>query len=247
MIEPEVRLLMGKELRQLVASRTAILTGTFTPLLMLVGVPWLTSLADKPSGKTKPLSGPSFGLIAEIGDDPRRIGVALLPMMVALSGLVVPMMMATYLLIIERERRTLELLVAMPVRIEQVLRAKLAAVVLVSSLITGPLLLLDVIFMPIVGVAKITDVIALPVLLVCAMAFSTAASLLMALIARDMRTANNVGGAIIVPALLLTVTATVFLPGGPVRPLAIAGLYFIAALVFARIVSRSVTYERLLS
>ncbi len=238
--------MLRKELRQLLASRSAVATAVFTPFIMLTVAPCFMAVSTH-GAPTQELPKGGFGIIGELSDDPTRLGIALLPLMVAMTGLLVPLAMSSYLLIIERERRTLELLIALPVRVEQVVRAKLLAVLSVSSIVTFPLLAFDMIFFPWVVDATVADVIALPVLLLCALGYSTAASILLALLARDLRTANNVAGAIIVPSLVVTLAAGALLPGGVVRPLGIAALFLVAAVVVGYVAVRSVTYERLLS
>ncbi len=247
----ETGILYKKEMRQLAASKTALLTSALLPVLML-GVMPLTMMAAA-SGPVnhaheKPLP-PSmhFGLLGEMADDPRRLPVVMLPVFIAMAGLVLPTMNATFLLITERERRTLELLVALPVRIDQVLKAKLAAVLTVSCAATVPLLAVDIAVFLARGVCHPRDVLALPVLLVAVLSHGTASSLLISLLAKDFRAANNLAGAVLAPTLLLTFALETVLPGGIVRPLVMALAYFVAAAVLSRVALRTVTFERLLS
>jgi ABC-type Na+ efflux pump permease subunit len=190
---------------------------------------------------------PQIGVLVDITQDPAQIGAAFLPMFVSLAGLIVPRMMATQLLILERERRTLELRVALPVRIEQVLVAKLGAVVAAALLFTGPFLALDLVAIPAMGGAPVTDLLTLPLLLLAALALSTATSLYVALLAKDFRAANNVAGAIITPALFVTMGVGFLLPGGPIRALALTVLDLLAAALVMRAALRRATFERLLS
>ena len=72
-------------------------------------------------------------------------------------------------------------------------------------------------------------------------------ALLMSLLAKDFRTANNIGGALLAPTIIVTLIGGMLLPGGAVRPLVIAIVYTIAAALVMRHALRTVTFERLLS
>lgn len=249
MIDREVKILLRKEWKQLVHKRSALVSAVLLPLLLLGVVPAVLTLSVTAGGAQKPGSGPpiDIGIMGEVGQDPKLIAGAMMALFVSMAGLIVPMMMATHLLINERERRTLDLYVTLPVRIQQIVTAKLLATVLVAATITAPLVVVSMIAMPLVGVAKVEQIAALPLLLVAAIAFSTSASLLMSLLAKDFRTANNLGGALLGPAILAPLLATALLPGGVVRPLVIAALYLVGAVVLLRVTQKRVTVERLLS
>ena len=250
MIDRELRILFGKEWRQLVASRSAIATGAIVPVMLLAVLPTVMGLvARAPSDHHHdPMpEGMQFGLFGELEGGLGHFPGAVLPMFVAVVGMVLPTMMATHLLITERERRTLELLVALPVRIEQVMLAKLLATLAAASAMSVPLLLADMIVLPWIGAASLDQIVVLPVLLVAALAFSTSAALLMSLLAKDFRAANNLGGALLAPTIIGTMMLGMVLPGGVVRPLAIALVYAFLAAVVARHALKTVTFERLLT
>jgi ABC-type Na+ efflux pump permease subunit len=251
-MERETRVLFRKEWRQLVASKAALATGSLLPIFMLGIVPAFISRAGAlDTGHAHDpghvSSGPTIGLFGEIGEDPRLLAGAMLPLMVAMVAMLVPTMMASHLLITERERRTLELLVALPVRIEQVLLAKLMATLLASSAMTLPILLIDMIALPLLGSATLEQVLALPILLAAGLALSTSIALLMSLLSPDFRAANNIAGALLAPTIISTMMGGMLLPGGVVRPLGIAVAYTIVAAFVLRYALRTVTFERLLS
>lgn len=251
MIDREVRVLVRKEWRQLVAGKSALATGAILPVLLLGVVPLVmgsaASAADTHApGRPLPPEM-QIGFLGEVGSDPRHLAGAMLPIMVALVGLILPTMMASYLLITERERRTLELMVALPVRIEQVLLAKMIATLLAASMMSVPLLVLDMIVLPAMHAASVEQVIGLPVLLVAGLALSTSTALLMSLLAKDFRTANNVAGALLAPTLVLTMVGGMLLPGGVVRPIGISVGYVIATVFILRQALKTVTFEKLLS
>jgi ABC-2 type transport system permease protein len=247
----ETAILYKKELRQLAASKTALISSALVPIMLLGVMPMLflkIAAAGASQGPGKPLPPDMhFGMLGEMHDDPRRLPVVILPVFIAMAGLILPTMNATFLLITERERRTLELLVALPVRIDQVLKAKLAAVLTAVCAVTLPLLAVDMVVFAASGVAHPRDVLGLPVLMVAVLSYGTAASLLISLLAKDFRAANNLAGAVLAPTLLVTFTLQALLPGGIVRPLIMALAYFVAASVLDRVTLKTVTFERLLS
>jgi ABC-2 type transport system permease protein len=249
-IDREVRVLFRKELRQLASGRSALATGAILPVIMLGMLPTAFSLAARaPTHVDHPPSAAMMqvGFVGDMATSPQHLAGAMLPMFVAIVGMILPTMMASYLLITERERRTLELLVALPVRIEQVLVAKLLATLAISLMLSAPLLLVDMIALPIVGAASVEQVIAWPLLLFSGLALSTSIALLMSLLARDFRTANNIGGALLAPIIILTLLFGMLLPGGVVRPLGISVAYLVVAALVMRHALRTVTFERLLS
>ena len=67
-----------------------------------------------------------------------------------------------------------------------------------------------------------------------------------ALLAKDFRTANNLAGGIIGPAIVLVMVGMLVLSGAVLRPLALALLFALGALALARAALRSATFERLL-
>ncbi len=224
-------------------------TSLLLPGLLLGVVPQIMGAAVASPAPSKVAQLPhslSVGLLQEIDQDPRRLPVAVLPLFICMVGLVLPSMLATHLLTNEREQRTLELLVALPVRIEKVLEAKLLAVLAATLCFTLPILILDMIVFPLRGSGAIVDVIALPALLACVLAYATTAALLLGVAARDFRTANNIAGAMLGPSMIATMAIGTLLPAGPVRALGLSALYLVAAAIAAKIVLRTATFERLL-
>jgi hypothetical protein len=73
----------------------------------------------------------------------------------------------------------------------------------------------------ILGIASAATIPALLAPFLAAVACSICISLLLTLLARDFRTANNLSGAFVVPALLLTV-GTLGAVGGPARTYVVA-------------------------
>lgn len=250
MLAPEVRALLGKELRQLSRSRTALATALLLPLLMLVAIP-VSQMFAAISGHAPPPRLPSGsvplppGLRAAMGD-PLGMVRLLMPLFVTLGGLVVPAATMVHALIAEREGRTLELLVALPVRVGQVLLAKVAALLAVAVPITFCLYAVTAGVMVGKGVGSWALALTLWALLVAALAFSTCSALLISLLARDFRTANNLSGMVVVPVLLVTMAAVFVSPG----PLVASGVLTVLLLgggaLCLWVALRVVTFERLL-
>jgi len=109
------------------------------------------------------------------------------------------------------------------------------------------MLIIDVIALPMLGAASVEQVVGLPVLLLAGLTLSTSIALLMSLLAKDFRTANNIGGALLAPTIVVTLIGGLLLPGGIVRPLGISVVYAIVAFFVMRHALKTVTFERLLS
>jgi ABC-type Na+ efflux pump permease subunit len=252
MIAREVRILMAKEWRHLLRSRGAMASALLLPVLLLLIAPGLQMIALSSGTPPEtnlpfPPDAPIPPGLAALRDDPEAIiRVLLLPLFMMIGGLIVPSITANYTLIAERENRTIELLVALPVRVGQILLAKLLVIVLLAGAVTLTLFLIDAVIILALGIASIGYVLALLVLLLSALAYSTASALLISLLARDFRTANNLSGALLVPTILLCVSLLLLVPGEAGKLLLLAGVFALAALGATIVALRVVTFERLL-
>lgn len=253
MLDREVRILIRKEWRQLLRSRGALASALLLPVLMLLVLPVgqiLAFLNMPDSGQPLANIPPGTPLpsdLAAIGDDPLALlRMLILPLFVTLGGLLVPSTMATYTMIAERENRTLELLVALPVRVGQILLAKLLVILMVATSVTCTLFAIDALLIVTLGVGSLAFVAALLLLLMGALAYSTASALLISLLARDFRTANNLNGALMVPTLFLSVGGLLLLPGSLLSLLALALIFGLAAVAATFVALRVITFERLL-
>ena len=138
-----LRVLMRKEWRQILRSRGALLSALLFPLFFLLLLPvgqMLAATLPATAGSFKsdlPAGVPLPPGLAAIGEDPKAlIRGLILPLFITIGGLIVPSMTATYTLIGERENRTLDLLVALPVSIGQILLAKLLVIVGLAGAVT---------------------------------------------------------------------------------------------------------------
>ena len=241
----EIQILVRKELQQLIGSRGAIWTALLLPILFLVLVPapYLFLASALPVGAIE------LGAAVPLGaaNDPNAVlRMLILPLCMLAGGLLVPSSTATYTLIAEREQRTLELLVGLPVRIGQVLLAKLLVVALVTVGVCFALFALDAGLIISFNIAGPGYVAALGTLLLAALIYATASALLIALLARDLRTANHLATAFLLPTILLGAAVLVLVPGEYTKLLALAGLLVVGAAAALWVALRVVTFERLL-
>ncbi len=245
MIDRSLRILLGKELGQLGRSRAALVSATLIPLLLLVivPIPQLIAFSKAPINIPELPGGGPAGLQSLRGAD---FFVQLLyPLLVTICGMIVPSLAASYTIVSERERRTLELLVALPVRLTEILFAKLLSILILGVVVTVPLFAITATVVVILGVAPAAEVALLLVPLVAAVVCSTCLSLLLTLLARDFRTANNVNGILFFPVLIVTVTVLGAV-GGSARFVVLGAVLLVigAAALYAG--ARWITFERYL-
>lgn len=252
MFNREIQLLMRKEWQQLRRNRAALLSALLLPSVLLLVLPLVQiivfSLAPPEAFPSLPSSSPLPPRLAAVGGDPRQLlRLVVLPLFVTIGGLIIPSSTAVYTLIGERESRTLELLVGLPVTIGQILWAKLLLIVIVAVGVTFTLFTIDAVVILAFGISSVGYVLLLLVLLVCTLTFSTASALLISLLARDFRAANNLTGALVVPALLASIGILLALPYENAALGTLAALYALAAAIITAIALRVITFERLLS
>jgi ABC-2 type transport system permease protein len=246
--------MLRKELQQLPRKRGAMLSAVLFPLLFMVLMPGFqiyglliapddlptTQVANLPTGMTLPA-----GISAVSQHPSQALRLLTFPLIALIGGLVVPSVMATYTIVAERERRTLDLLVALPISLGALLGAKLLATLLVGAAVTVPLLMLDCAVAIAFGILGPADAAVLLLLLIVALAYSTTAALVVSLLSGDFRTANNVNGALIGPLIVVALAMLALLPP-IVAPLAICVLLLVFAVVFLVASIRWLTVERLL-
>jgi len=242
-----IRSLLWKETRQIGRNRTAMLTATMLPFVILFlapiqllvamhfgGGPGMDQLRDSPL--------PGFADVT----DPRQLLVQFFyPMMLVIGGLLLPSLTTAYAIIAERERRSLELLISLPVTVAEILAAKLLAVLAVTAVIGLPYVAIVLTLLLVLGIAGPATIPALLAPFIAAVACSTGISLLLTLLARDFRTANNLSGAFIVPALVLTV-GTLGAVGGTARTYVLAALLLALGGVATLVALKWVSVERYL-
>ena len=216
MISTEVRLLFWKEVRQLTRNTAAMLSSLFMPAVLIVLAPVLALLASR----TEPYrnlrvpdltrSLPGFDLVH---DGEGYFLYVTLPFLFVMAALLAPILAGIHTLIVERERRSLELLMALPVVVGDILAAKLAAILATATATIVPMFLVTAVVIVSLTGAGMAYVMGSLFLIVTTLVASVSASLLMALMARDLRSATSLGGMLSVPPLLLTGLCVVFVPG----------------------------------
>jgi ABC-type Na+ efflux pump permease subunit len=244
-IDRSVGTLLGKELTQLGRSRGALLSATLIPLLLLVVVPipQLIAFSKVPVNIPAIPGGGPAGIASLRGAD---FFVQLLyPLLATICGMIVPSLAASYTIVSERERRTLELLIALPVRLTDILVAKLLSILILGVLVTVPLFAITATLIVVLAVAPAGEVALILVPLLAAVACSTCLSLLLTLLARDFRTANNVNGILFFPVLIVSV-AVLGAVGGTARLVVLGAVLLILGAIALVIGARWITFERYL-
>ncbi len=239
--------LLWKETRQLGRNRTAMLTAALLPFLILFLAPIQLIVGARLGGsrgmeqlREAPIPG-----LADITDPAQLLVQFFYPLLLVIGGLLLPSLTTTYAIVTERERRSLELLVSLPVTVGEIIAAKLLAVLSVTAMIGIPYVAVVLTLLIVLGLAGPAVIPALLAPFVAAVVCSTAIALLLTLLARDFRTANNLNGAFFVPALLLSV-GTLAGVSGPARTYVLALVLLVLAAVALVVALRWVSFERYL-
>ena len=242
-----IRSLLWKETRQVGRNRTAMLTAAMLPFIILFLAPIQLLVAVHFGGgpgieqlRDAPLPG-----FAEVKEPTELLVQVFYPLLFVIGGLLLPSLTTTYAIVAERERRSLELLLSLPVSVAEILTAKLLTVLAVTALIGLPYVAVVLTLLLVLGIAGPATIPALLAPFLAAVACSIGISLLLTLLARDFRTSNNLSGAFAVPVMFVTL-ATLGAVNGPARTyvLALVLLSIGAAAVLAAL--RWVSFERYL-
>ena len=201
-----LRALLRKETRQILRSKRTVAAASLVPALMLFFVAGGNIVTLKLGFGSKPIYLLSS---ARAVSGAYLIRHYTLPVLVSISALVTPSIVMGDLLLGERERRTLDLLVGLPVSALDVVLAKLGAVLAFAALVNLPLYAGNVLMVSALGYGSGSQALALLELLLAATAYSATSGLFIALVAGEPRAANIVSGLVlgpIVPAegLILT-------------------------------------------
>lgn len=238
-----VRSLLWKELRQVGRNRMALLTAAFLPFIILFLAPIQILLQLRLAG-VKALPTNSFPGIDM--NDPNQLALQLVyPVLFVLGGLLLPTLTTTYAIVAERERHSLELLVSLPVTVSEILAAKLLMVLTVTALVGLPYVAAVLTLLVVLGLGGPEVVPALLAPFVAAVICSTALSLVLTLLARDFRSANNLNGVFFVPILLASL-GTLALAAGPARTYVLALVLLGIGAIALLIALRWITFERYL-
>jgi ABC-type transport system involved in multi-copper enzyme maturation permease subunit len=192
--------LLRKEARQITRSRRTVGAAALVPALMLIFVATGDILVLRLGFGSKPV----YLLSAARAVSPTfLLRHFSLPVLVTISSLVTPSIVMGDVLFGERERRTLELLVALPVSAFQVVLAKLIAVLTFAVCVTVPLFALNVLIVTVFGYSSPSQTASLALLMFAAIGYSAASALLITLLAGEPRAANILSGLILGPVVPL--------------------------------------------
>ena len=243
---PAIRALLQKELRQISRSRRAMVSAILLPVLLMVVVPVSQFFSLQSTGRPSRGGFPLTGGAANAGEPMQLFTQLMLPLFIALGGVIVPSVSAAYTVVAEREKGSLELLISLPASVGDILTAKLLSVLMMASIAVLPLFALDAAGLLISQVAGPAYVVMLLLVLLGALTCSVGIALVMALLVRDFRTANNLNGAFVVPIMIVSSAILIAIPGD-VHLLVLAvvlalfgGMAFMAGL-------RWLTFERYLA
>ncbi len=228
-------------------SRGALLSATLLPILLMVVVPMgqLLALRSDPTGASLRAQGSLPPGLIGVTEPKDLFLLVMFPLFVTLGGLVVPSVSATYTVVSEREKRSIELLMALPVSVGEVLAAKLLATLVVAALVVLPLFALDMAVLFAVGYGSPGYTLIMLLVLLSALTCAVGVALLLALLSRDFRTANNLNGAMLGP-LIMAVMAVAFAVPGELRFVALIATLLIMAAGTLFVGLRWLTFERYL-
>jgi ABC-type transport system involved in multi-copper enzyme maturation permease subunit len=240
---PQVRALMWKEVRQLSRSRTAIVTGILPPAITLVLAP-VPQLLLLPAGFQPPIPPVLPGLQDLHGLQDVFLYLTF-PLSLVLAGLLTPSLATSYTVVVERERRSIDLLMCLPVTVLDILVAKLATNLVAATAIV-PFFAVDAVAVLLLTDAGPLYVVAALLVLVSSLVAAVGVSLLLALVARDSRTSDNLRAVYALPTILLTAVVVALVPG-LWRFLVLAIVMLGMGAVAAYVGSRWLTFERYVS
>lgn len=244
MFSNEMRVLFGKEWKQAVRNRGAVLTAVLLPVLFLLVVPAAQAFAASQGIATSNLTTGSLppGLTDA---SPKAIFTQMMfPMFLVIGGLIVPSVAASYTVVSEREKRTIDLLTALPVSLGQIIGAKLAAISALGILITLPLALIDCALLLALGLADPLLIGGYIFELFAALLFSVASAMATALFAKDFRSSNNISGLFMGPMILLTLGFGLLLPWGLYRLFLHGALLLVLGVAILFVALKTVSVER---
>ncbi len=211
----QARLLFWKEIRQVTRSPVAILNAVALPGALVFLAPILSLVASvlHPEPLHVPAleaSLPGFQHLATMQDFVLYVSM---PMFFVIACLLTCALIAASILVSERERRSVELLAALPVGMVEVVSAKLLATLATAAAMILPMYAIDAIMVLLLTQAGTSYVGTAAFMVVAALLGATATTLLVALTARDSRTATYLSGLLAVPGLFVSSLCVVFVPG----------------------------------
>jgi ABC-type transport system involved in multi-copper enzyme maturation permease subunit len=212
----EVRLLIAKEMRQWSRNPGAYLTNVVLAMLLVGMAPLLAVLFSKSSGYRHLWLPPSVSALPGLRVIHNAQGFFLyftLPTLFVLTTLLAPILTGVWTLITEREEDSVEMLLALPVVVEDILTAKLVAALAGSAIFIVPMFGAYALVIVTVTPAGVAYVVGSLFLVGSTLVAAAGANLLLALWARDQRTASYYGGMLAGVPLLVTGLSLILAPG----------------------------------
>jgi ABC-type transport system involved in multi-copper enzyme maturation permease subunit len=233
--------LFRKEARQIMRSKRTVLAAALVPALMLIFVTGGDIVTLRLGFGSKP--------IYLLSSSHAVSGTYLLrhftlPVLITISALVTPSIVMGDVLFGERERRTLDLLVGLPISALDVVLAKLAAVLLFALSVTIPLFAGNVIIVSTFGYGSVSQTIALCELMLAAISYSATSALIIALVAGEARAANIVSGLLLGPIVPLEGLILTSVKGDAAITISAAGLALLTCAALYRSI-QLLSFERL--
>ena len=244
--------LTGKELRQVRRSRGAVFSSALLPILLMLVVPLgqlagFSAAAEQAARFPAATSNPANAALLSRFDGPIALYTGLLlPLFVAMTGVIVPSVATAYAVVAERERRSLDLLMALPVSVTDVLVAKVLSVFVVALGVVLPLFAIQSTVLLALGATDPARAFALLLVLLGSFTCSVGVTFVITILARDYRTANNLSGLQVGPVVLLTPLVLLLIPG-LLGFVAVAAALAAIGLVALLIAWRWITFERYLA
>jgi ABC-type transport system involved in multi-copper enzyme maturation permease subunit len=239
----EIWLLVGKELRQLTRNRNAAISAVLMPFIFLLLVPLIELRAAGARGSGGGISGTPLAGLNSVGSTEEVFLYLVFPLFYTLAGLLTPGISATYTIVAEREQHTVELLMALPVTVRQILLAKLTSNLIAAIAVTLPFFVVNAILIQTRTSAGAAYIVSALVLLLCGLACSVGIGLFLALVARDVRTAGNLTPAWLFPTMAVVGLCVVVVPG-LWRFYVIGAFLLLGLAVLLTICLRWLTFER---
>lgn len=242
----QIGALFHKEIRQILHKPGAVASAIAFPFAFLVLIPAVMALVGGDNVTMTPVGGIPFptALNDEIMSRPGGpLANIFVPLYVAITGLALPSILAVYAIASEKEKRTIDLLLALPVSVGDILTAKLASVTGTALAVTFPLLLVDYGLILYSGLFDPVLFAGIALELLAALAFSTATAMVLGLLAKDYRTANNLSGLFMGPMIPVSMAIIFLGPFGPWRLFIEAGLLLLLALAITYVALKRVTLE----
>ena len=240
--------LFRKEVRQLLHKPGAVASAVLFPLLFLVIMPGAMAFFGSMGMPVSPMGGvPMPPGLADLstGNPGLMLRDFNLPLFVALVGVFEPAFLAVYTIVSEKEKKTIDLLLALPLSLVDIISSKLVAIVAVSLAVTLPLLVADFVILAVMGALEVIYVLGFVFLLFTALMFSTSVAMTLGLAAKDYRTANNLSGILMGPLILVMLGILIVLPMGVYRMFLLGGLLLALCLAVTFVGVKRYTLERL--